>query len=258
MSVTALIPYFSGTSSATHSSVETRAAYLDQTVESVKAHGFTPIIGVRGRDVGDVKLDTDPVWLPYALMVWAQENVTTDLVYVTEADQVLHMEDDGVLDIPNGERYLSPWRLDLIGPNGERESNNGFEIQVDGLTYNISNGGGRIPLTGSPLDVVEVRAMQGSFGGAYLCTVEYFRRIRFRKMRVCPVEHATGFDAKTAGTCVKTASVSRFWLDHLSPRDRYLESAQLERTQSDGTAAPDGASADDSDPRPAGTSAAGA
>jgi hypothetical protein len=236
--VLAIIPFFGGTSSATHSQEDTRMGDLEQTLESVEDAGFVPITFQSDRDkvklFGSIRLDVDPIWLPYAACRYAQSNYdvggtygwSPDLVYVTEADQVLHMRDEKVLSIPNDTRYLAPWRLDLVDPEtGEGEMEGAAKYILDGKTYGISNGSHKVALHPNlhPMGVVEQHAQQQAFSGAYLCTADFFRRIKFRKMRVLPVEHATGFDAKSTGTCVKTAEIERFFVDHLSPRDRHTK-----------------------------------
>jgi len=173
-------------------------------------------------------LDIEPEWLPYRACTYMQERLAngwkTDLVYVTEADQILWVADTDAFSIPNDSRYLAPWRLDLIGPNGECELPGAAEyVTRTGKKYSITNGAHKVALHKGDTSwgVVEQHAQQQAFSGAYFATPEFFSRITFRKRRVLPVEHATGFDAKSTGLCVKTADIERCWVDHLSPRDRH-------------------------------------
>lgn len=231
--VLAVVPFFGGVSSATHSKTETRLDYLAQTIESLKALHFDVWVYQAKRDTvvvpqRSIRLDVDPTWLPVAACRHLQAefkslaDIYASHIYVTEADQVLHLADEGVFDFCTDESYVAPWRLDLVGPNGECESPEGGKYGIDGTLYGIANGAGHlVAAPEDPQGAIPVRSAQGSFSGAFLCTVEYFKRIKFRKMHNLPVEHATGFDAKSTGECFKTSQVERFYVDHLSPRDRW-------------------------------------
>ncbi len=229
MVIQSVLPFFGGTSSATHSQEETRVSYLEQTVTSLLDLGFETKVFQAKKDrvsilhlpVDVICLDVDPIWLPYAAATFEQETGRSDLVYVTEADQVLHVHDEQVFEIPNNKQYLTPWRLDLVGPNGECEIEGSPQYAIDGKTYSITNGAHHIPLEGDQWSTVKIHGNQSAFSGAFLATREFFQWINFRKMRMLPVEHATGFDANATGTCVRTAWVDRCWIEHLSPRDRW-------------------------------------
>lgn len=230
--ILAVIPFFGGTSSASHSKEEMRLDYLAQTTASLTALDFDLQIVQAKKDPvevpgGSIRLDVDPIHLPWAACTAAQQSIvdsgTQKLVYVTEADQVLHVHDEDVYKIPDDTRYLAPWRLDMVGPNGEAELAGVQRVQVGDAEYSITNGGHHLRGENDPWGVLKIHANQQAFSGAFLCTADFFRRIKFRKMRVLPVEHATGFDANSTGDCVKTASVERCWLDHLSPREKWSE-----------------------------------
>lgn len=236
MRIDAIIPFFAGTSSATHSTEDTRLDYLRQTLDSLAAYDIRATVFVTKRDraltqielpVKPIVLDIEAEWLPWATCVRAQERLydtRPDLIYVTEADQILWVADTDVFSIPNDSRYLAPWRLDLIGPNGECELQGAAEyVTRTGKKYSITNGAHKAALHKGDTHwgLVEQHAQQQAFSGAYFATPEFFSRITFRKRRVLPVEHATGFDAKSTGLCVKTADIERCWVDHLSPRDRF-------------------------------------
>lgn len=237
MKIAAIIPFYAGASSATHSLEDTRLQYLKDTLDSLAAYGITPNVFVTKRDkrlaelllpVQPIALDIEPEWLPWAACTHAQTMLSwkTELIYVTEADQILWVADTDVFSIPNDSRYLAPWRLDLVGPNGEAELADAPQyVTRTGKRYSISNGAHRLVAHDAeklgPFTVVPQHAQQQSFSGAYFATPQFFSRIKFRKRRVLPVEHATGFDAKATGLCVKTSDVERCWVDHLSPRDRH-------------------------------------
>lgn len=242
MRIHAVIPFFGGSSSATHSQEETRFDYLEQTLDSLAAYGITPNIFVTRRDktapwekLANPRveiLDIEPEWLPWAACTyWQRHGKVGDLVYVTEADQILWVADTDVFSIPNSSRYLAPWRLDLIGPNGECELPGAAEyVTRTGKRYSITNGAHKAALNKGDIHfgVVEQHAQQQAFSGAYFAAPEFFSLIKFRKRRILPVEHATGFDAKSTGLCVKTADIERCWVDHLSPRDRWTTTEQEE------------------------------
>lgn len=229
MVIHAVVPFFGGTSTATHSLEETRLQYLEQTLASLDALGIGHTVYQSRKDKvkvkGSLTLDIEPVWLPWAACVEMQsklDDVEVDLIYVTEADQVLHVHDEDVYEIPNSERYLAPWRLDMVGPNGECEVPTAARYDVGGVEYSIANGAHHL-MAQANWGVLEIHANQQAFSGCYFATPEYFSKIKFRKMRLLPVEHATGFDANAVGTCVKTDALERCWVDHLSPRDRWQQ-----------------------------------
>jgi hypothetical protein len=233
--VTAIVPFFGGTSTATHSLEDTRLEYLRRTLESLEELGFDTYVYQAKKDKVDVphsiRLDIDPIWLPWAACVDAQRSLEVDehcdLVYVTEADQVLHVHDEGVYEIPNSRQYLAPWRLDMAGPNGECEVPTAARYEIGAVEYSIANGAHHL-MKEADWGVLPIHANQQAFSGCYFATLEYFFSIKFRKMRLLPVEHATGFDANAVGTCVKTQWLERCWVDHLSPRDRWQQSEQPE------------------------------
>jgi hypothetical protein len=198
----ALIPYFGGTSSATHSRTDTRCGYLDQTIQSLD--GFGVIVGVcREEDHGDVLIESTPEWLPARFMRWAQLNLDADLVYVTEADQILTL-DPALLTVPNERDYLVPHRLNAGGQ----------EIVVNGVEYGVPNG-----LPEGDGEFYHPSDNADCFGGAFLATWDLFRRVDFKLSKGSPVEHATGFDVANAGECLKTTVVERCWVEHLSSRE---------------------------------------
>jgi hypothetical protein len=201
----ALVPYFGGISTATHSRTDTRRDYLEQTLKSLA--GFDVIVGVCRIEpvwLDDVVwLDTKPEWLPAKFMRWAQLNLDADLVYVTEADQILTL-DPALLTVPNERDYLVPHRLNA----------GGSEIVVNGVGYLAPNG-----LPEGDGEFYHPSDNADCFGGAFLATWDLFRRVDFKLSKGSPVEHATGFDVANAGECLKTTVVERCWVEHLSSRE---------------------------------------
>ncbi len=55
-----------------------------------------------------------------------------------------------------------------------------------------------------------------AFGGAFLATVELFKKVHFRDMEDSPVEHTTGWHIAEVGNALRDDG---FWVDHLSHRE---------------------------------------
>jgi hypothetical protein len=232
--VHAIVPFFGGTSTATHSLEDTRVDYLHRTLESLEENGITYTVFQSRKDKVDIRgafgggstlLDIEPIWLPWAACTAVQRGyagLAADVYYVTEADQVLHVHDEDVYKIPDATHYLAPWRLDMVGPNGECEVQTAARYEIGDVEYSIANGAHHL-MQAAGWGVLPIHANQQAFSGAFFATREYFKKIKFRKMRLLPVEHATGFDANAVGTCVKTEWLERCWVDHLSPRDRWQQ-----------------------------------
>jgi hypothetical protein len=211
--VVALIPYFGGISPAARARQENRLDHLEQTIASLD--GFDVIVGVCSDtdafDAGaDVVIDTKPEWLPANLCRWAQENVQTDLVYVTEADQILTL-DRVLLGVPDDEKYLVPHRLNEVGPDGGTH-----DLTVGGKEYEAPNG-----LPEGDGEFYQPPGSIARYGGAFLATRDLFKRVKFKLSKHAPVEHATGGDIGLAGECLKTTVVERFWVEHLSSREHH-------------------------------------
>ncbi len=165
--LTALIPYFEGVSPAAHSRVSLRKGYLARTVDSLR--GFADVVRVGRLE----EFPGEPQWLPARMFRHYQGKLLYgDLVYCTEADQILHYG----YGIPKveGDNYLVPFRVE----RGTRQENR--------------------------------------FGGAFLCTVELFKKVVFKDMEESPVEHATGLDIARVGNLMQDPE---FWVDHLSAQE---------------------------------------
>jgi hypothetical protein len=233
--VLAVVPFFGGTSSATHSLEETRLDYLTRTLDSLTELGWQATVYQTRKDKVDVpmsvRLDIPPIHLPFAACVHAQKlGGDSEFVAYTEADQVWHLHDEDVLNQADDEQYVVPWRLDLVGPNGECESPGSAQIEMDGAMYAVANGGHRVPKDGDQWGFIDFHAQQQAFAGAWLARRDLFGRIPFRRMTVLPVEHASGFDIKSIATAIRTTWVQRFWIDHLSPRDRWDTSLESDES----------------------------
>ncbi len=120
-----------------------------------------------------VEFPGEPQWLPARMFRYYQGVLKFgDLVYCTEADQVLHAGYG--LPKVQGDDYLVPFRHEC----GHTQEN--------------------------------------LFGGAFLCTVELFKKVHFRDMEDSPVEHSTGHHIAQVG---KLMQDPEFWVDHLSARE---------------------------------------
>lgn len=204
--VTALIPFFGGESKAAPSHVHTRLDYLEQTRASME--DFEVVVGYcrdEDAEVGTLRLECESHWLPATLCRFAQEEIESDLFYVTEADQVLTL-DRTLLSVPDERCYLVPHRL-----NQTREA---ATLTLDGVTFDLPNGAPE-----GEKEFYHPDLFHTAYGGAFLATSDLFRRVVFPNSEVCPVEEVTGFAINKVGTCFKTTDILRFYVEHLSHRD---------------------------------------
>lgn len=216
MSVTALIPYYGGQSKAAPSDAANRPGYLLETIGSLR--GFADrIIWASdadshrfpnpGRDAELIQFDCEPRYIPANLMRWAQENAETDFVYVTEADQVLHI-DPAVMSRATGTDYLVPHRLERLCGDGGR--GRGEVVTDNGTEYVLANG------SPSGDGFYHPGNSPWNFGGGFLAPRELFRSVTFADSPVFPVESATGHHIAAAGHALKTSDWKAFWVNHLS------------------------------------------
>lgn len=226
MTVLGLVPYFSGVSSATNSAQDTRRQYLEATIKSMETICDEIIVGIvqDEPDVRDLELeslhvgdDVPPEWLPAAFFrqIKAEDGFDGyDLIYVSEADQVLHI-DPALLDYPRNIRYLVPHRMEELYEGMGADRGEGF--LYDGRKFVIANG--RSPL-GKPGfergELYKPKKVIDRFGGAFLCHRYLFSGTAFMFSWDLPVEHATGLDIAEAGQAWKTMEYDRFWVEHLS------------------------------------------
>jgi hypothetical protein len=220
MNITALIAYFGGETSTGSSSPSLRPGYLQATLESTAGElGCDFFIGMQESDdyripgipgnIPRVFFDCEPRFLPANLARWGQEHVPDGLVYLTEADQILHM-DPAVLNVCAGDDYLSPHRLEQIGPNGGG-ADRGPIAEWDGRDFYLPNG--------TPAGDCEYYHPEGdvqAYGAAFLAGTDLFRKTEFVDSDVLPTEHTAGFDINFSGNCLKTGDLYRFFVEHLS------------------------------------------
>lgn len=212
-----LIPFFGGDSSAANSLKEFRLRDLKATVASLEGE---IVIGVCNKEDYDtvlglghiVQLDCDPRFIPANLCRHFQpQNLPYEYVYVTEADQVCHINSK-VLKMVGIATYLVPHRVEELGEQGEG-ADRGLVVDYDGKRWVLPNGEPRGTNYYSPVDNVE------QFGGAFLATVELFKKVNFIDSQDMPVEHTTGLDIAKTGYCLKTSNWQDFWVDHLSGKE---------------------------------------
>lgn len=254
MKVLGLVPYFSGTSSATNSAEDTRRQYLEATVESLWGICDEIIVGTCQEefDVNDipevteyrVAEETPPEWLPAALLreIKRQEGVDQyDLFYVTEADQVLHI-DKALLDFPRNIRYLVPHRMEELYEDVGGDRGEGF--LYDERKFVIANGRSPAGRPGFPQDGLYKprEAKFNRFGGAFLAHRWLFMGTDFVFSWTLPVEHATGLDIAESGVAWKTMQYDGFWVEHLSGREYHEKLYNLRERTTDG---PDGSGVED-------------
>lgn len=258
MRVLGLVPYFSGTSSATNSAMDTRRQYLEATVESLWGFCDDVIVGTCQEefDVHDLGLsehriedDIAPEWLPTALLreIKHEEGVDDyDLFYVTEADQVLHI-DHSILPFIRNIRYLVPHRMEKAYKGVVAEWSR--EVEIDGELWYSANGTspkGRPGFEGDFYKVPPHRNSMGlnphKFGGAFLAGKQLFMGTPFEFAYVFPVEHATGLDIAESGQTWKTMEYGRFWVEHLSGIEFHEKLYNAKRKEDD---APSGSGLED-------------
>lgn len=217
MSVTALIPYYGGQSKAAPSDAASRPGYLLKTMDSLRRFADRIVYATDkaspscpsfpGWNTELVQFDCEPRYIPANLMRWAQENAETEFVYVTEADQVLHI-DPAVISRARETDYLVPHRLERLCGDGGRDR--GKVVAVDGQEYVFANG----PPTGDGF--YHPGNSPDNFGGGFLASLELFRSVTFTDSPVFPVESATGHHIAAAGHALKTSDWTAFWVNHLS------------------------------------------
>ena len=221
MRVTALVPYYSGYHPHAHSRLENRPGYLRQTVKSVLPLTRRIIVGaVKGEaalpDVlaGVNFFDCEPQLLPLNLLRWAQAELDGDLVYYTEADQVLHCQ-PSALQPAWMLNYLVPHRLEELGVLGEG-ADRGLNVSFDGRAWVLPNGAPHGTGLYHPSDADPETNRFLQYGGAWLATRELLARAAFTDDVQWPLEHAAGFAMTAAGHCMKTSDWQEFFVEHLS------------------------------------------
>lgn len=227
MRTVAFIPYFGGIGPKAPSPVDKRPKYLSDTVKSLQ--GFADLIwvgvarpgdehtAVRSGDVIVTRLDCDPRFIPLELMRQAQRDGLTDdfdAVYVTEADQILHL--DREFYAPVGVDYLIPHRLEELGPGGEG-AHRGPLFDYDGKRW--VTGERPAPPAVSPPTLYRPQGPVDGYGGAYWCSAEFFRTLDFQPDQNFCVESVTGFTPHYAGRGWKTTTWEMCFVEHLSGYD---------------------------------------
>lgn len=233
MSAVSLVPYFGGHGRAAPSPAEKRPAYLRRTVASLGSVAGPVFIGVcrpedftsatDGLSARAVMLDCEPHLLPLELVRLAQrEGLASfhDHVYVTEADQVLHLDRE-FLKTVKGRDYLVPHRLEQLGPDGQGRDRGPVVVHDWALEEYTMGERPEPPLIPAPL--YEPDGLVDGYGGAFLCSAEFFSGMQFTLSEDQPVEDVTGFAAYRQGHALKTTEWNRFYVEHLSGYDYHCK-----------------------------------
>jgi hypothetical protein len=241
MRIIALIPYFGGDSSEAHSDKKNRPGYLQRTVDSLIGFADSIMVGTMPGEDRSVIPDgvtsvilhpTEPFRLPYEMVKFGQGLSNYDLVYYTEADQVLHY-DPAVLKHVHDRQYLSPHRIEQLvdgrdsgGTSGQGER----KVEFAGNRYVLANGtppeghnawysvDGCINELYDPGDCIKC------FGGAFLASKELFEDTAFPDSQI---EEVSGFYLSNHAECRKTLIWPRFFVEHLSGLDHTRREAGL-------------------------------
>jgi hypothetical protein len=231
MKIIAIIPYFGGDHSAAHSEKKNRPEYLRKTVASLKGFANPIIVGVTCKeDASVVPEGATTVWLspdetphiPLELVRFGQGLHNYDLMYYTEADQVLHY-DPFVLRHAHGKQYLSPHRLEQLVPGRDSKGTGGAgKDYVDFISNKYVLANGSPPKNGDqlykPNDGID------AFGGAWLASRDLFNTVDFPSGQI---EDVSGFHLNNVAECRKPVVWQRFFVEHLSGLDHTRREAGI-------------------------------
>ena len=134
--VTALVPFFSGDSPVAHSDREKRWNFLDLCLDSLVGFADRIIVGVCEdlifpyTDAGVEFLFCEPEFLPATFFRKMQGRLSLgDLVYCSEADQVLHWSEEALEGVSESD-FLVPYRFER-NIKQENGFGGGFLASVD-------------------------------------------------------------------------------------------------------------------------------
>jgi hypothetical protein len=220
--IAALVPYYGGQSDAAPSNADNRCSYLLRTITSLRMLADDVFVGVvpGEKDIPDsfpctvLEVDCVPEMLPRTLCKWGQSELKHhyDMIYVTEADQVLSF-DQRVVRAVQDQYYLVPHRLEELGPKGEGK-NRGLVVEYVGKNYVLPNGSPH-----GPADFYTPDHLYDRYGGAFLCTRYLFDSVEFKMWSTRCIEHITGIDISFVGRTLKTYRWEDFFVEHLSGRE---------------------------------------
>jgi hypothetical protein len=231
------IPYFGGVSRAAFSDQFRRKDYLCRTIYNIQL--LSAVLRRESRVHIHVATDEDfllvsslfgpwtsvtlhtvpPIFLATASLrhMQAQSYRTSDFIYHTEADQIIHHNVEGHLESLDEFTYLAPHRFEEI-PSTKTRIHTGVEfLEYDGRRYIVCNRADQcdtIKTAEERYYLPKDRTL--AFGGAFLSTFGCLRRANFQFSEELPVEHASGFDMFAANSCRKTVDVLDFFVIHLS------------------------------------------
>lgn len=154
-------------------------------------------------------IDCNPIFLPYESATFAKK-INFDIVYYTEADQILHsMIWDEIISTCNENNFLIPKRF-IQHNNNEIKKQNKLNL---GKKYNSK----------FLIEKDKFRA----FGGAWLCSREFYEKIKFSRTQYMPIEHTSCFDLFSVQNSNALVAINSFdfWVDHLSNGSYYKKHA---------------------------------
>jgi hypothetical protein len=229
------IPFFGGTSKAAYSDSHRRVNYLIQTVFSVKLCSketeHVVVVHVASEQdrllVNSLQLpisyvvvhDIDPVYLAASSLRSLQNNSSSinenDIIFHTEADQVIQPNYQSHIDSLASDNYLSPHRIEEVPSTriNKLSGNSVPSIILDGRYYLLPNGVHQITTTDryyTPQNRID------AFGGAFMTRYSALQKVVFVNSIELPVEHASGFNMYNTLQCLKTTNWQDFYVDHLS------------------------------------------
>lgn len=233
--VLSVVPYFGGSGPAAHSPRERRLGYLRRTVENLKFQFAGPIMvsvcnetdRLAAESLGVIVMlvpNVDPALLPSStLTILQREPLQADLLYYTEGDQLLscsaNFDYRSILDAGT---YLVPHRLEE--PYGNVGRDKGPLVRVGDREFVVANDQPEKSVFANNFYVCQ--SEHSAFGGAYLCTREFFNCVKFQFSQTFPVEHASGFDPfASSRQALKTLRYLDFYVEHLSALDYFKQLA---------------------------------
>ncbi|MBX7145609.1 MAG: hypothetical protein K1X79_14250 [Oligoflexia bacterium] len=234
--VLSVVPYFGGSGPAAHSPRERRLGYLRQTIANIQQcfTGPTLISVCNDQDRASVEglgaivmaiPEIDPALLPASTMTILQRDLPAFThLYYCEGDQILSWRADlNFWSILNADTYLIPHRLEE--PFGQVGRDKGPMLEVGGREFVVAND--QTEKSSFLDDYYRCNSEHTAFGGAYLCSREFFQRVKYEFSSTFPVEHASGFDPfACARNALKTSNFTDFFVEHLSARDAFQQIAQ--------------------------------
>lgn len=216
----AIIPFYAGNVLITEGNPDRRVEYLKKTTDNIKDIGWSLLVGVcseADRSLVPSSVETvllepqQPRLLPMNLIRYAQKNLDEKHIYYTESDQILHYN-DYVFDYVVASTYLTPHRLEQLGPKGQGR-NRGAVIEWDNREWLLFNGVPEGDGFYHPYN------RDAGYGGAFFCEKKLLDKVAFDDVDYLPLEHASGHHMYQQAFCLKTSKLEDLFVEHLSGYD---------------------------------------